>query len=86
MVKSMLRRKLLRDMFRQGGQFLAIILLCTLGTFAFSVLDGTSRMTRVTIDTYFERNRLADYWVNMPEVDDAELTRRLLGVSAEEHV
>ena len=75
MVKSMLRRKLLRDMVRQGGQFLAIILLCTLGTFAFSVLDGTSRMTRVTIDTYFERNRLADYWVNMPEVDDAALTR-----------
>ena len=83
MVKNMLRRKLLRDMFRQGGQFLAIILLCTLGTFAFSVLDGISRMTRVTVDTYFAQNRLADYWVNMPEVDDATLTRmrNLPGVS-----
>ena len=75
MVKNMLRRKLFRDMARQGGQFLAIILLCTLGTFAFSVLDGISRMTRVTIDTYFEENRLADLWINLPEADRASLAR-----------
>ena len=75
MVRNMLRRKLVRDMARQGGQFLAIILLCTLGTFAFSVLDGISRMTRVTVDTYFTENRLADFWVSLPEADDAVLTR-----------
>ena len=75
MVENMLGRKLRRDMTRQAGQFLAIMLLCTLGTFAFAVLDGISRMTRVTTETYFTENRLADFWINLPEADDAAVTR-----------
>jgi len=73
---SMLRRKLYRDMSRAAMQFLAIILLCALGTFAFAALDGMARMTRTTIDTYFEENNLADFWVTLPSgVDRASLQK-----------
>ena len=47
-------------------QFLSIIALCMLGTFAFAALDGMARMTRTTIDTYFEENNLAHFWVTLP--------------------
>jgi len=66
MVKNTLRKKLYRDMSRSAMQFLSIILLCALGTFAFAALDGMARMTRTTIDTYFEENNLADFWVTVP--------------------
>ena len=48
---SMLQRKLLRD-FRGGAmQFLAIMLLCGLGTWCFSGLDGAWRMMDVSTET-----------------------------------
>ncbi|MBP3655681.1 MAG: ABC transporter permease [Clostridia bacterium] len=61
-----LRKKLLRDMGRAKMQFLSIIMLCALGTFAYAALDGMARMTRTTVDTYFEENNLADFWVTVP--------------------
>lgn len=66
MVKNTLGKKLHRDMARSAMQFLSIILLCALGTFASAALDGMARMTRTTIDTYFEENNLADFWVTLP--------------------
>ena len=51
---NMLRKKLYRDMSRAAMQFLSIIALCALGTFAFSALDGTARMIRTTLNTYYE--------------------------------
>lgn len=84
MVKNMLRRKLFRDMRRAAMQFLSIIALCALGTFAFAALDGTARMTRTTLDTYFEENNLADFWVTIPGgADRASLDtlRAIPGVS-----
>ena len=66
MVKKPLRKKLYRDMSRAAMQFLSIIALCALGTFAFAALDGTARMTRTTLDTYYEENNLADYWITLP--------------------
>lgn len=65
-MKNALKTKLYRDMSRAAMQFLSIILLCALGTFAFAALDGMARMTRTTIDTYFEENNLADFWVTLP--------------------
>ena len=47
--KNMLRKKLCRDMSRAAMQFLSIIALCALGTFAFSALDGMARI--VVADT-----------------------------------
>ena len=61
-------------MSRAAMQFFSIILLCALGTFAFAALDGMARMTRTTIDTYFEENNLAHFWVTLPSgVDRATL-------------
>ncbi len=76
MVKKPLRKKLYRDMSRAAMQFLSIIALCALGTFAFAALDGTARMTRSTLDTYYEENNLADYWITLPSgVDRASLDK-----------
>ncbi len=76
MVKNTLRKKLYRDMSRAAMQFLSIIALCALGTFAFSALDGTARMTRATLDTYFEENNLADFFITLPGgVDRAALDK-----------
>lgn len=76
MVKNTLRKKLYRDMSRAAMQFLSIIALCALGTFAFAALDGTARMVRTTTDTYFEENNLADFWVTLPGgVDRAALDK-----------
>ena len=60
------RKKLCRDMSRAAMQFLSIIALCALGTFAFSALDGTARMIRTTLNTYYEENNLADFWISAP--------------------
>ena len=74
--RNTLKTKLYRDMSRAAMQFLSIILLCALGTFAFAALDGMARMTRTTIDTYFETNNLADFWVTLPGgVTRAELQK-----------
>ena len=71
-----LRKKLFRDMGRAKMQFLSIIMLCALGTFAFAALDGMARMTRTTIETYFEENNLCDFWVTVPAgVDRAALQK-----------
>ena len=75
MVNNTLRKKLYRDMTRAAMQFLSIIALCALGTFAFAALDGTARMTRDTLDTYFEENNLADYWITLPAADRSSLDR-----------
>ena len=75
MVNNTLRKKLYRDMTRAAMQFLSIIALCALGTFAFAALDGTARMTRDTLTTYFEENTLADYWITLPAADRASLDK-----------
>ena len=80
--RNTLRTKLFRDMGRAAMQFLSIIALCALGTFAFAALDGTARMMRTTLDTYFEEQQLADFWISTPAADRAALdkVRALPGV------
>ena len=73
--KNTLRLKLFRDISRAAMQFLSIILLCALGTFAFSALDGTARMMQGTLDVYFEENQLADFWITVPSADRAALDK-----------
>lgn len=85
MVNNTLRKKLFRDMSRAAMQFLSIIALCALGTFAFSALDGTARMTRTTLNTYYEENNLADYWISLPTADRAALDK-VAAVSGVTHV
>ncbi len=80
--KSALRRKLLRDFKRSAMQFVAIVLLCALGTWVYSGLDGTWRMISVSAETYFEQQNLADFWVNVQSASraDVENLRNLDGV------
>ncbi len=75
MVKNTLRRKLLRDMWQSRMQFVAIILLCALGTWAFSGLDAAWRMMDVSATKYFTEQNLADLWVTLPSFGKAEQRR-----------
>ena len=48
-----LGRKLLRDLRSNSMQIIAMVLLCFLGTWVFSGLDGTWRLMDHTVETYF---------------------------------
>lgn len=80
--KNTLRKKLLRDMTRAKLQFISMMLLCALGTWVFSGLDAAWRMIDRTIETYYEEQNLADFWVQLPGADREALRRveRLPGV------
>lgn len=71
MVKAgnMLRRKLWRDMWKSRMQFMAIVLLCALGTWVFSGLDAAWRMLDVSVDKYFTEQNLGEFWVGVPSAD-----------------
>ncbi len=81
--RNMLSRKLLRDMKQNAMQFLAIVLLCALGTWVFSGLDATWRMLELSAETYFEECNLADLWVKSSGFSKQDLSRlkNLSGVS-----
>lgn len=72
---SPLFRKLLRDMRENAMQFLAMTLLCFLGTWVYSGLDGTWRLMDLTVETYFEECSLADFWVNASSLSRRDLDR-----------
>lgn len=69
MVKSALHRKLVRDLWQNRMQIVAMILLCALGTWVFSGLDAAWRMIDLSASTYFEEHHLADLWITMEGVD-----------------
>lgn len=75
MVRNALRRKLFRDMWQNRLQFLAVILLCALGSWVFSGLDASWRMLETSAQTYFEEQNLADLWVTRSPMDRNALTR-----------
>ena len=70
-----LTKKLLRDMRENAMQFVAMILLCFLGTWVFSGLDGTWRLMDRTVETYFEECCLSDFWVNAASLSRQDLKR-----------
>ena len=74
MVKSTLRRKLFRDMWQSRMQFLAVILLCALGSWVFSGLDASWRMIDLSANTYFDSQNTADMWIVMQNADKAALS------------
>ena len=79
-----LRKKLWRDMSRSAMQFVAIVLLCALGTWVYSGLDGTWRMIELSAETYFQETNLSDFWVSVSSAtkSDVDNLRNLQGVSA----
>ena len=82
--RGTLVKKLLRDMRENAMQFIAMILLCFLGTWVFSGLDGSWRLMDLTVETYFEECALADFWVNAASLSRRDIDRigHLDGVAA----
>ena len=73
--RDILKIKLRRDMSRSLMQFFALIVLCVLGTFLFSGIDGIARMIGSTNTAYFSENRLADFFITVPQADRRALTQ-----------
>ncbi len=73
--RGMLRRKLLRDMRDNAMQFIAMLLLCALGTFVLSGMDGSWRLMDLTVETYFEECRLSDFWVSASPITRTDIAR-----------
>ena len=72
---NQLLKKLVRDMRENAMQFVAMILLCFLGTWVFSGLDGTWRLMDLTVETYFAECNLADFWVSAASLSRQDLER-----------
>lgn len=58
-----------------GMQFLAMLLLCFMGTWTFSGLDSSWRLMEKTIETYYEESDLADFWVYASSFSRQDLNR-----------
>lgn len=72
---SALHKKLLRDFARAKLQFLSMMLLCALGSWVFSGLDAAWRMLDLSVESFFEEQNLADYWVQLPGASREDLRR-----------
>ena len=81
-----LDRKLLRDFARLWAQFLAIALVLAAGVAVLLMSFGMSRALEETRDTYYERNRFADIFVDARSVPQSMLhvVREIEGVAAVE--
>lgn len=73
---SGLHKKFWRDLRFAKGQITSIILLSMLGVLVFSGLDGAWRNIELSIESYFEEQKLADFWVMVP-LADRKTERRL---------
>ena len=76
--KDTLGHKLIRDMWKNRMQFVAVILLCALGSWCFSGLDALWRTIDLTANTYFDQSDMAHLWVNMSVDREALETLRNL--------
>ena len=73
--QRILTRKLFRDMKRSAMQFIAMLLLCFLGTWCFCGLDANWRTMDKSFQTYFDENNVADFWIKSAGFSALELTR-----------
>ncbi|MGN0778398.1 MAG: ABC transporter permease [Aristaeellaceae bacterium] len=82
--RGTLTKKLFRDMQRSAMQFLAMLLLCALGTWVFTGLDANWRLLEKSSETYFTEYNLSDLWVKGAGFTKQDLTRleHMEGVSA----
>lgn len=69
MVMSRLLTKFMRDLRQARGQVLSVIVLSMLGVWVFSGLDGYWRNLEVSIESYFDEQKLADLWITVPSAD-----------------
>lgn len=69
----MLMRKLRRDLTWNWTQFLAMTLLCALGTCVFCGLDATWRLIDLSMDRYYSKTVLADLWMSSDSFSKADV-------------
>lgn len=83
MVGKALHKKLFRDMWHNRMQFVAMILLCALGTWCFAGLDAAWRMFDASATKYFTEQKLSDAWVIMSPLNNQTTSKldRIEGVS-----
>lgn len=72
---SALNRKLVRDMRGNAMQFLAMVLLCFLGTWVFAGLDANWRMEDKTFEDWISEGKLCDFWVSTSVLDRQDVYR-----------
>ncbi len=70
-----LTKKLFRDMGRSAMQFLAMFLLCAMGTWCFSGLDANWRMLELSTETPIAQSNLADFWVKSSSFSKADMLK-----------
>lgn len=73
--RGTLTRKLFRDMRQNTMQFLAMFLLCALGTWVFTGLDANWRLLEASTETYFTDYNLSDFWVKGAGFSKQDLSR-----------
>ena len=73
--RGTLTKKLFRDMGRSAMQFLAMFLLCALGTWVFTGLDANWRLLENSTETYYDEYNLSDFWVKGASFSRQDLTR-----------
>lgn len=73
--RGTLTRKLIRDMKQNTMQFLAMFLLCALGTWVFTGLDANWRLLERSTETYYTEYNLSDFWVKGAMFTKQDLTR-----------
>ncbi len=61
-------------MRQNAMQFLTIVLLCALGTWVYSGMDGAWRMLDLSAETYFQQGVLSDFWINLSGMTKAAWT------------
>ena len=84
-------QKMLRDIWKDRIQFIAIFIMCFLGVFIYSGIEGVWNGMKKASDQYFSDTNLADCWISgngfsesdaenirqLNDVDDAELLSRV---------
>lgn len=73
--RSVLFLKIIRDFKSNAMQFIAMMLLCFLGTWVFSGMDTSWRTFDKTIETYFTQNRLFDISVIDTQITQQDLSK-----------
>ncbi|WP_024348251.1 ABC transporter permease [Lacrimispora indolis] len=70
---TMLQKKIFRDIGANRWSFLAIVCICSLGIALFSGIHLYVGTVEGEVSQYYERSKLADYWIYKTEVSDADL-------------
>jgi len=71
--------KLLRDIRASKGQYIAITLVILLGVAFYTGVMSASSGVGENIDTFYDNQKLADFWVKIPFADD-EILRQIRGL------